>query len=99
MTFMLGSYKMLRSLAISAQMPWNHETSDFLKEDTEFDTYLSNHRSYRLSLHTFLNQLESDRAQKLCIAVETDEKLFQKLLKGQKSSSQIRAFVVNGKLS
>ena len=33
---------------------------------------------------------------KLCVAEETDEKLFWKLLKGQRSSSQMSAFLVNG---
>ena len=46
---------------------------------------------YRLALRNFLNHLEADRAKKLCVAAETDEKLFWKLLKGQISSSQMRA--------
>ena len=71
---------------------------DFLKEGTECDTYLSNRKIYRSSLHTSLKQLESDRVHKPCIAVETDDKLLWKLLKGQKSSSQMTPFVVEGKL-
>ena len=47
---------------------------------------------------SFLNQLESDRVTKLCSAADSDERLFWKLLKGQKSSSQISAFLVNGSL-
>ena len=49
-------------------------------------------------MHSFLNHLESDRVTKLCSAADSDEKLFWKLLKGQKSSSQMSTFLVNGSL-
>ena len=49
-----------------------------------------------MALRNFLNRLEVDRVKKLCAAAETDEKLFWKLLKGQRSSSQMSAFLVNG---
>ena len=49
-------------------------------------------------MRSFLNQLESDQVTKLCSAADSDEKLFWKLLKGQKSSSQMSAFLVNGSL-
>ena len=49
-------------------------------------------------MRSFLNQLESDRVTKLCSATDSDERLFWKLLKGQKSSSQMSAFLVNGSL-
>ena len=49
-------------------------------------------------MRSFLNQLESDRVTKLCSAADSDEKLFWKLLKGQKSSSQMSVFLVNGSL-
>ena len=49
-------------------------------------------------MRSFLNQLESDRVTKLCSAADSDEKLFWKLLKRQKSSSQMSAFLVNGSL-
>ena len=49
-------------------------------------------------MRSFLNQLESDRVTKLCSAADSDEKLFWKLFKGQKSSSQMSAFLVNGSL-
>ena len=48
-----------------------------------------NARIIALSMRSFLNQLESDRVTKLCSAADSDEKLFWKLLKGQKSSSQM----------
>ena len=49
-------------------------------------------------MSSFLNQLESDRVTKLSSVADSDEKLFWKLLKGQKSSSQMSAFLVNGSL-
>ena len=49
-------------------------------------------------MRSLLNQLESDRVTKLCSADDSDERLFWKLLKGQKSSSQMSAFLVNGSL-
>ena len=49
-------------------------------------------------MRSFLNQLESDRVTKLCSAADSYEKLFWKLLNGQKSSSQMSAFLVNGSL-
>ena len=49
-------------------------------------------------MHNFLNNLENDRVTKLCNAAETDEKLFWKLLKGQRSSSQMSSFLVEEKL-
>ena len=60
------------------------------------DNYRSKRKDYRLALRNFLNHLEVDRVKKLCAAAETDEKLFWKLLKGQRSSSQMSAFLVNG---
>ena len=60
------------------------------------DNYRSKRKDYRLALRNFLNHLEVDRVKKLCAALETDEKLFWKLLKGQRLSSQMSAFLVNG---
>ena len=71
---------------------------DFSAESDEHNTYKAKHKDYRLSMHSFLNQLESDRVTKLCSAADSDERLFWKLLKGQKSSSQMSAFLVNGSL-
>ena len=45
-----------------------------------------------------LNNLENDKVTKLCNAAESDEKLFWNLLKGQPSSSQMSAFLVEDKL-
>ena len=49
-------------------------------------------------MSNFLNNLENDKLTKLCNAAESDEKLFWKLLKGQRSSSQMSAFFVEDKL-
>ena len=46
----------------------------------------------------FINNLESDKVKKLCNAAESDEKLFWMLLKGQRSTSQMSAFLVENKL-
>ena len=44
----------------------------------------------------FLNHLEADKIKNLCYAADCNEKLFWKLLKGQKSFSKMSAFLVNG---
>ena len=49
-------------------------------------------------MRNFLNNLTNDKVAKLCNAAESDEKLFWKLLKGQRSSSQMSAFLVEEKL-
>ena len=45
-----------------------------------------------------MNQLEVDKIIKLSHAAESNEKLFWKLIKGQRSSSQMTAFLVNDTL-
>ena len=62
------------------------------------DNYQSKPKDYGLILRNFSNHLEVDRVKKLFGAAETDEKLFWKLLKRQRSSSQLNAFLVNGAL-
>ena len=42
-----------------------------------------------------MNYLEVDGVKRLCVAAETDEKLFWKLFKGQRPSSQMSTFLVN----
>ena len=75
---------------------------DFWKQDQfpvnsiVHDNYRPKRKDYHLALRNFLSHLEVDRVKKLCVAAETDEKLFWKLLKGQRSSSQMSAFLVNG---
>ena len=62
------------------------------------DTYRCFHKEYRLLICNFLNSLENNKVTKLCNAAESCEKLFWKLLKGQWSSSQMSAFLVDDKL-
>ena len=45
-----------------------------------------------------MDNLESDKVKKLYNAAESDEKLFWKLLKRQRSTSQMSAFLVENKL-
>ena len=42
--------------------------------------------------------LEIDKIKKLCDAAESSEKLFWKVLKGQRSTTQMNAFLIDGKL-
>ena len=49
-------------------------------------------------MRKFLNQIEIDKAAKLCNAAQSNEKLFWKLTKNQKSSSQMSAFLIDGKM-
>ena len=57
--------------------------------------YRTKRREYRQSLCTFLNQIQSEKIKRLCVASETDEKLFWKL---QRSTSQMNAFFIDGNL-
>ena len=50
------------------------------------------------TLRKFLNKPETDKINKLRVAAESNEKLFWKLLKGQRSTTQMNAFLKDGKL-
>ena len=81
-------YRMkLRTLANCKEAFASWKQIEFSVESSEHDFYRAKRRVYRSSLRKFLNQLECDRIKKLCSAADSDEKLFWKLLKGQKSSS------------
>ena len=56
------------------------------------------HKEYQQKLHIFLNQCEADKIAKLCNAADSNEKLFWKLFQSRRSSSQMSAFPVRGKL-
>ena len=71
---------------------------DFPSVGDIHDTYRCFRKEYRLLMRNFLNNLENDKVTKLCNAAESDEKYFWKLLKGQRSSSQMSAFIVEDKL-
>ena len=87
---------MLKPQCKTAFDSWKH--NQFADNSIVPDNYRSKRKDYGLALRKFLNQLEIDRVRKLCLAAETDEKTFWRLLRGQLSSSQISAFLVNGSL-
>ena len=87
--------KMARAEGISAFNSWKQ--SGFPTDDTHV-TYLAKRREYHQKLRKFLNQSETDRIKDLCNAANSNENLFWKLIKGQRSSSQMSAFLIGGKL-
>ena len=87
--------KVARSEGKSAFNSWKQ--SGFPTDDT-YVTYLTKRREYRQKLREFLNQSEKDRIKDLCNAANSNENLFWKLIKGQRSSSQISVFLIGGKL-
>ena len=88
--------KAARSMCKTAFGSWKNH--DFPSVGDIHDTYRCLRKEYRLLMRNFLNNLENDNVTKLCNAAESDEKLFWKLLKGQRSSSQMSAFLVKDKL-
>ena len=72
--------------------------SDFSLEGEIHEANRTTRKEYRQKLRNFLNQTEEDRIKKLCISLESNEKLFWKLIKSQLSSSQISAFLDNGNM-
>ena len=85
-----------RSLCTSAFESWKQV--DFVVGCTEYVLYVAKRKYYRSTLLAFLSQLEFDRVKKVCSAAEFDEKSFWKLIKSQRFSTQMSAFLVNGKL-
>ena len=71
---------------------------NFPLEGDVHETYRATRKEYRQKLRSFLDQTEAGRIRKLCHATESNEKLFWKLVKSQRSSSQMSAFLVNGDL-
>ena len=55
---------------------------EFSNSGAVHDNYRSKRRDYRKLLRKFLNKFETDKIKRLCVAVESNEKLFWKLLKG-----------------
>ena len=74
------------------------KNNDFNTTGEIHDDYRYGRKEYRSLLRDFFNQLEVQKIDRLCTAAETDEKLFWKLLKGRRNSSQMHAFLVEGKL-
>ena len=74
------------------------KSSDFVNTCEIFYNYKSTQAAYRSELRNFLNEKEREKIKHLCDASETNEKLFWKLVKSQRSSSQMNAFLVDGKM-
>ena len=87
-----GDVKAARSVCKTAFDSWKKH--DFRSGGDTHDTYLCTRKEYRLLLRNFLNNLESNKVKKVCNAAESGEKLFWNLLKGQRSTSQMSAFLV-----
>ena len=87
--------KVARAEGISAFNSWKQ--SGFPTDDTHV-TYFAKSREYHQKLRKFLNQSETDRIKDLCDAANSNENLFWKLIKGQRSSSKMSAFLVGSKL-
>ena len=87
--------KAARSICKTDFRSWKNH--DFLSVGDIHDTYCCFHKEYRLLMRNLLNNLENDKVTKLGNAAEYDEKLSWKLLKEQRSSSQMSAFLVKDK--
>ena len=92
----MGDVKANRSVCKTAFDSW--KKNDFPSGGDIQDTYRCTRKEYRLLWRNFLDNLESDKVKKLCNAAESDEKLSWKFLKGQRSTSQMSAFLVENKL-
>ena len=66
--------KAARSQCKTAFDSWKQD--QFADNSIVYDNYRSKRKDYRVALRKFFNQLEIDRARKLCLAAETDEKMF-----------------------
>ena len=62
---------------------------NFPLEGDVHETYRATRKEYRQKLRSFLDQTEAERIRKICHAAESNEKLFWKLVKSQRSSSQM----------
>ena len=87
--FMSDSLMMLKQLVLTVRLPLSPGRKEII---------LMECRDYRFKLCNFLNQLEAKKITKLCNAACTNEKLFWRLLKGQRSTSQMGAFLIDGKI-
>ena len=88
--------KTARSFSKASFESWKQNS--FPNEGDIHDKYHESRKAYRSLLHGFLNEIESDRISKFCAASDSDERLFWKLLKCQRCSSQMSAFLVDGKM-
>ena len=87
--------KIARSQCKAAFDSW--KDNEYPGDNVIHNVYRSKRKDYRSRLRCCLNQVETDKIKKLCNAASADEKLFWKLLKGQRSSSEMSYFLVDGK--
>ena len=88
---------MSRLLVCSKNVFDSWKRDEFSNSGAVHDNYRSKRRDYLELLCKFLNKLETDKIKKLCVTAESNEKLFWKLLKGQCSTTQMNAFLIDGK--
>ena len=88
--------KTARSQCKIAFESWKEK--DYPDGNETCENYRSKRREYRFKLRNFLNQLKAEKITKRCNAAYTNENLFWRLLKGQRSTSQMTAFLVDGKI-
>ena len=81
---LLADVKIARSQCKAAFDSW--KDNRYPGDNEIHNIYRSKRKDYRSHLRCFLNQVETDKIKKLCNAASTDEKLFWKLLKCQRSS-------------
>ena len=90
---------MLKQLVLNVRLPLSSGREKIILMETKLaKNYRSKRREYRFKLRNFLNQLEAEKITKLCNAAYTNENLFWRLLKGQRSTSHMTAFLVDGKI-
>ena len=70
---------------------------EFSNSGAVHDNYRSKRGDYQKLQRKFFNRLETDKIKKLCVAAKSNEKLFWKFLKGQHSTTQMNAFLIDGK--
>ena len=88
--------KIARSQCKIAFESWKEK--DYPDGNETCENYRSKRREYRFKLRNFLNQLEAEKITKVCDAAYTNQNLFWRLLKGQRSTSQMTAFLVDRKI-
>ena len=95
--FTLSSLVTLRLHGLKFNIAFNSWTQvGFPVDGVIHDTYRAKCKVYRQKLRNFLNQREVEKSKMICHAADSDEKLFWTLIKGQRSSSQMSAFFVDG---
>ena len=92
---LLDDVKAARFCSKNAFDSWKRD--EFSDSGAALDNYRSKRRVCQKLLRKFLNKLETEKIKKLCVAAESNEKLFWKLLKGQRSTTQVNASLIDGK--